>query len=263
MIKYHKQFIYARITFMKKDFEKLVENGWLSPESAKKYLENKDIQDVIKKCTSPKRENILNALKIVPKNKVKAVIIGKDPYPNPLHAHGLAFSSKNNITPDSLKNIFKAIDKTYNSNLFNRANNDLTSWANQGVLLLNTSLTFEKCEDKIEQAKNQRKHFKIWQEFIREIIEQILTIKTPMTMFLWGNDAHNLVYKSIKDEDFKATIHSRKPQIIPNTNIMLLMTSHPSPLSVNRGGDFIESASEHFIECDKFLKDNKINWISL
>ena len=248
---------------MKKDFEKLVENGWLNWEGAERYLEDKNIQEAIEKSTSPGRENIFNALKMVPLDKVRVVILGKDPYPNPLHAHGLAFSSKNNITPDSLKNIFKAIDNVYNSNLFDRANNDLTSWVQQGVLLLNTSLTFEKCEDKIEQAKMQRKHFKIWQGFIKEIIEKILTIKTPLVMFLWGNDAHNLVYRLIKDKNFKTTIHSREPQIIPDSNIMLLMTSHPSPLSVNRGGDFLESAAKHFIECDKFLKDNKINWTSL
>lgn len=248
---------------MKKDFEILVENGWLDDKSAKKYCESEDIINAINNSTSPKRENIFNALKIISVDNLKAVILGKDPYPNPMHAHGLAFSSKNSATPDSLKNIFKAIDKAYNSNLFDKANNDLTPWANQGVLLLNTSLTFEKCDDKIEQAKLQRKHFKIWQGFIADIIKKILTIKNPIAMFLWGNDAHNLVYRLIKDKEFKTTIHSRYPQLVPDTNIMLLMTSHPSPLSVNRGGDFLESASKHFIECDKFLKDNKINWTSL
>lgn len=248
---------------IKKDFEILIKNGWLNNENAKKYLENKDIINAIQASTSPKPDNIFNTLKLLPFEKVKAVILGKDPYPNPNHAHGLAFSSLDNITPDSLKNIFKAIDKTYNSSLFNNAKNDLTSWVNQGVLLLNTSLTFEKTIDKKLQAKLQNTHANIWRGFIKEIIEKILTSKNNIAMFLWGNDAHNLVYKSIKDKDFQKTIHSRTPQIIPSTNIMLLMASHPSPLSVNRGGDFLEIVPKHFIDCDKHLKENKINWASL
>ena len=168
-----------------------------------------------------------------------------------------------NKTPDSLKNIFKAIDIAYNSNLFKNAKNDLTNWVNQGVLLLNTSLTFEKKEDKKQQAKRQLAHAKIWKSFTKEIIEKILSSKNKIAMFLWGNDAHNLVYKSIKDKEFQKTNHSRTPQIIPSANIMLLMASHPSPLYVNRGGDFLEVTPNHFLECDKFLAENKINWISL
>jgi len=248
---------------MEKDFEILIENGWLNKESIQKYLNNKDMMEAIEKSTSPVRKNIFNALKLVPFNKLKAVIIGKDPYPNPLHAHGLAFSSKNNITPGSLKNIFKALDSAYGSDLFYRANNDLTAWAKEGVLLLNTSLTFEKAQDKNLQVKLQNKHAKIWKNFIKEIIDKILTSKNRIAMFLWGNDAHNLVYGAINNKDFLNTNHSKIPRIIPNTNIMLLMTSHPSPLCVNRGGDFIATACKHFIECDKFLSDNKINWISL
>ena len=248
---------------IKKDFEILIKNGWLNNENAKKYLENEDIINAIKVSTSPKPDNIFNALKLLPFEKVKVVILGKDPYPNPNHAHGLAFSSLDNKTPDSLKNIFKAIDTAYNSNLFENAKNNLTNWVNQGVLLLNTSLTFEKKEDKKLQAKIQSAHAKIWKSFIREIIDKILSSNNRIVMFLWGNDAHDLVYKSIKDKSFQQTNHLRTPQIIPSTNIMLLMASHPSPLSVNRGGDFLDITPKHFLECDKHLKENKINWISL
>ncbi|MBR2068633.1 MAG: uracil-DNA glycosylase [Candidatus Gastranaerophilales bacterium] len=248
---------------IKKDFDILIKNGWLDKEGAKKYLQNKDIINAVNSSTSPKREDIFCALKSVSKENSRCVILGKDPYPNPLHAHGVAFSSKNSATPDSLKNIFKAIDSAYNSNLFQRANNDLTAWLKQGVLLLNTSLTFEKNDDKKVQAQLQKLHAKIWQGFIQEIIDKILTVKHPLVMFLWGNDAHNLVYKSIKNKEFKTTIHSRTPQIVPNSSIMLLMTSHPSPLSVNRGGDFLKTAPNHFLECDKFLSKNKINWTIL
>ena len=248
---------------IKKDFEILIKNGWLSEKSAKCYLDDKDIINAINLSTSPQPDNIFNALKLLPFENLKAVILGKDPYPNPNHAHGLAFSSLDNKTPDSLKNIFKAIDKTYNSNLFNTAKNDLTSWVKQGVLLLNTSLTFEKNLDKKMQAKLQNAHAKIWRSFIKEIIEKILTSKNNIAMFLWGNDAHDLVYKSINDKNFQKTNHLRTPQIIPSTNIMLLMASHPSPLSVNRGGDFLDIVPKHFINCDSHLKENKINWASL
>ncbi len=248
---------------IEKDFEILIENGWLDRDSAKNYLKNDDILMAVRKSTSPKSENIFNALKMVPYKNVKAVILGKDPYPNPNHAHGLAFSSKDKVTPDSLKNIFKAIDKAYNSNLFRNVNNDLTSWAKQGVLLLNTSLTFEKTQDKKEQARLQNLHFKIWKPFIKEIIDKILKSKNKLVMFLWGNDAHNLVYKSIENKDFLSTIHQRQPQIVPNTNIMLLMASHPSPLSVNRGGDFLDVVFKHFLESDEFLSKNKIGWTIL
>ena len=90
----------------KREFEKIIENGWLNNLSAQKYLENKDIINAIEVSTSPVKENIFNALKMVSIDNLRAVILGKDPYPNPLHAHGLAFSSKNNITPDSLKKYF-------------------------------------------------------------------------------------------------------------------------------------------------------------
>ena len=248
---------------IKKDFEILIKNGWLSKESADKYLNDADLIGAINVSTSPKPENIFNALKLLPLNKTHVVILGKDPYPNPNHAQGIAFSSLDKTTPDSLKNIFKAIDKAYGSNLFENAKNNLLNWVNQGVLLLNTSLTFEKTEDKKLQIKNQLRHTKIWKNFIKEIINKILFSKNNMVMFLWGNDAHNMVYKLITNKEFQKTNHSRIPQIVPNTNIMLLMTSHPSPLSVNRGGDFLKSASEHFLVCDKFLAKNKIDWTRL
>lgn len=248
---------------IKKDFETLIKNGWLENEEAQEFISNKEIINAIQASTSPKAENIFNALKLIPLNEVKVLILGKDPYPNPNHAHGLAFSSLDFKTPDSLKNIFRAIDTAYNSNLFKTAKNNLTLWAKQGVLLLNTSLTFEKNDDKKLQAKLQATNARIWKKFINKIVYKIIYSKNKVVMFLWGNDAHNLVYKLIKDKDFQSTNHSRKPQIIPDTKIMLLMTSHPSPLSVNRGGDFLDIAPKHFLSCDDFLAENKINWISL
>ena len=253
---------------MNKDFETLIKNGWLTQEEGELFANNEKMQTAISNCTSPQKENIFRALKEVSIDKIRVFILGKDPYPNPKDAHGLAFSSDNTKTPESLKNIFKAIDKAYNSNLFEQAHNNLTSWVEQGVLLLNTGLTFQKIEGEISlQNKVQRQHMKIWKPFIKLIINKIISIKDrPIVMMLWGNDAHDIVFKNIKDKDFQKYNHNRGIGvniIIPDTQIMLLQCSHPSPLTVNRGGDFPEVAPIHFKKCDEYLGKYKINWIKL
>lgn len=253
---------------MDRDFEILVKNGWLTKEEAEFFSNNTDMQTAISNCTSPQKENIFRALKEVSIKEIKVFILGKDPYPNPKDAHGLAFSSDNTKTPESLKNIFKAIDKAYGSNLFEQAHNNLTSWVKQGVLLLNTGLTFQKVDGDISlQNKTQRQHMKVWKPFIKLIINKIVEIKNrPIVMMLWGNDAHDIVFKNIKDKDFQKYNHDRGLEvnvIIPDTKIMLLQCSHPSPLTVNRGGDFPEIAPIHFKKCDEYLKENKILWTIL
>ena len=249
---------------IKTEFQTLVKNGWLTEEQAKIFINDENIQQAIKFSTSPSKENIFNALKMLSVNEVKVVILGKDPYPNPKDAHGLAFSSKNDITPDSLKNIFKAIDSTYNSNLFEKKQNDLTNWAKQGVLLLNTGLTFQKVEDNSEQTKIQNRNMKIWKPFVKIILSKLLAVTdSPLVMLLWGNDAQNIVFSLIKDKNFRLKNHSRDLNIIPNTKILILQASHPSPLSVNRGGDFPYIAPKHFKACNDFLSKNKINWTNL
>ena len=253
---------------MIKDFEILVKNGWLTQAEAESFSNNEDMQAAIENCTSPQKENIFRALKEVPLNSVRVFILGKDPYPNPKDAHGLAFSSDNTKTPESLKNIFKAIDKAYGSDLFQKAHNNLTSWVNQGVLLLNTGLTFQKVDGDISlQNKVQRQHMKVWKPFVKLVINKILSIKDkPVVMMLWGNDAHDIVFKNIKDKEFQKYNHDRGlgvNVIIPGTKIMLLQCSHPSPLTVNRGGDFPEVAPNHFKKCDEFLGKDKIKWTNL
>ena len=257
---------------MKNEFYELVKNGWLTEDDAKKYLSNEKIVSAMELSTSPQKHNIFNALKMVSLNSVKVLILGKDPYPNPKDAHGLAFSSKNDTTPDSLKNIFKAIDKVYGSNLFETGYNDLTNWAKEGVLLLNTGLTYQKITDETLTTKEknnlqtriQNENMRIWKPFVNQIVQKILTIKDrPIVMMLWGNDAHNIVFKNIKDKSYQKNLHSREVTIIPNSSIMILQCAHPSPLSVNRGGDFTTIAPKQFIECDKHLGKNKIHWTEL
>lgn len=253
-------------------FEKLVENGWLTEFEAAEFSNNQKISDCMKNCTSPSQSNIFNALIKVPFDSIKVLILGKDPYPNPKDAHGLAFSSLDKSTPDSLKNIFRAIDKTYGSHLFEEGNNDLSAWAESGVLLLNTGLTFQKVdcpeldlkEKKLLQAKMQLNHMRVWKPFVKLIIKKILTIKNrPIVLMLWGNDAHNIVFGNIKNTDFKKYIHDRGVNIIPDTQIMVLQCSHPSPIAVNLGGDFPDIAPSQFKSCDKHLGEYKVIWTEL
>lgn len=244
---------------LKEEYEILIKNGWLTKDEAEMYYNKQAVTDAIYKSTSPVKSNIFNALKLTPVNKVKALILGKDPYPNPKDAHGLAFSSKNNTTPDSLKNIFKAIDKYKGSRLFENAQNDLSSWAKNGVLLLNTGLTFQKIDNDLKtQQKIQNENMKLWKPFVKAVLEKLLSLNNQkIVMLLWGNDAHNIVFSLIKDKNFKQYLHSREEIIIPGTQIMILQSSHPSPLSVNRGGDFPEIAPLHFQIADNYLTDNE------
>ena len=201
---------------MKELFKPLIDNEWITEDEAEKFLDDKDIIDCMEKTTSPCRNNIFNALNLVPFKSVKVLILGKDPYPNPKDAHGLAFSSLDKSTPDSLKNIFKALDLAYDSDLFDRGENNLINWAKQGVLLLNTGLTYQKVDadglDKKEknsmQTRTQNRHMKVWKPFIKLIITKILSVKDrPIVLMLWGNDAHNIVFANIKDKDFKEYNH--------------------------------------------------------
>ena len=250
----------------------MVKNGWLTEEEAQCFITDENIKKCINECTSPTKEKVFRALKEVPLSKVKVLILGKDPYPNPKDAHGLAFSSDNVKTPDSLKNIFKAIDTAYGSNLFEKAQNNLTNWVNEGVLLLNTGLTYSRvCDENLTkkerdlmQCRIQNMNMRTWKGFVKLIMNKILSIKDrPIAMMLWGNEAHDIIFANIKDKEFKGYLHEREGVIVPDTKIMLLQTSHPSPLSVNRGGDFSKTAPEHFKECDEHLGQNKINWTNI
>ena len=173
---------------MQKNYFKILkENNWILSDN----LDFESLQLCIDNCDSPAKNDIFNAFY---KNKekniffkpddVKVLILGQDPYPNPEDAHGFAFSSNNKKTPASLKNIFKAIDDAYNSNLSNSKNfsNNLQNWVNEGVLLLNTALTYEiydhqtdKTNSKKIQQKIQKKHMKSWEPFTLDIIHAIHT----------------------------------------------------------------------------------------
>ena len=182
----------------------------------------------------PKQDDILNALKLCPFNKVKVLIIGQDPYPSAEHAHGLAFSSLSNNTPASLKNIFKKLEQDFGGK-YN--SNTLTSWEKQGVLLLNTALTFES-----KDVKLLREHTKIWAPVI-ENIYSILRKRGNLIVMRWGSHAQGVKFNG---KEFKWE----------GKNITVLDTTHPSPLSAHRG--FM--TSDHFVRCKKILGKEAINW---
>jgi uracil-DNA glycosylase len=179
----------------------------------------------------PKQEDVLNAIKLCPLDKVKVLIIGQDPYPSAEHAHGLAFSSLSAKTPASLKNIFKKLENDFG---IKHSSNTLTCWENQGVLLLNTSLTFEGKEKKLLD-----KHTKLWSGVIENIFN-VLKNRGSIIVMRWGNHAQKA------GEIFKNG----------ENNITVLDTTHPSPISANKG--FM--TSNHFKECNRILGENAIDW---
>ena len=151
---------------------------------------------------------------------MKVVIIGQDPYHEPNQAHGLAFSVKNNNFPPSLVNIFKEIESDLNIKCKNDGN--LTRWAEQGVLLLNTTLTVRR-----GQANSHKDSG--WQIFTKTLVEKLSARKDPIVFLLWGSNA--ISFKSM---------------IAPWHYV--LTAPHPSPLSAYRG----------FFGCKHFSKTNKI-----
>ncbi len=199
-------------------------------------------QDIFDKATkqflTPARENIFNAFKYTNFDDVKVLILGQDPYPNLEHAHGLAFSSKAEKCPASLKNIFKVINKNFGTD-YEFKSWELTPWAKQGVFLLNTALTFY-------DEKSQNKILKLWKPFIDLVLEKLSKRNKPLVVMLWGNKAQERALPFFENKE----------------NILVLTSTHPSPLGANKGNNcFMEC--NHFKECNDFLKQHnlpEINW---
>lgn len=181
----------------------------------------------------PDMYDIFNALKYTSYSDVKAVIIGQDPYHGPGQAHGLCFSVKRGVEPPpSLKNIFKEINDELGIPVPNHG--ELTSWARQGVLMLNAVLTV--------RAGQPNSHKNIgWEQFTDRVIELLNERSEPIVFLLWGGNAR------------------RKAQLVTNPIHKILTCAHPSPLSAYSG--FFGCG--HFIKCNEFLKSvgkEPINW---
>lgn len=178
------------------------------------------------KCYPP-GNLIFNAFNLCPFDKVKAVIIGQDPYHEPGQAHGLSFSVNDGVPfPPSLVNIFKEIENDTGTPVPSSGN--LTRWAEQGVLLLNATLTVRAHQ----AASHQRKG---WEEFTDAAIQTLSRDRDHLVFILWGGYARS------------------KARLIDASRHLILQSVHPSPLSANRGGWF---GNHHFTLCNSYLEAN-------
>ena len=182
------------------------------------------------KTIFPPANKVFYALRMTPYKSVKVVILGQDTYHGVGEANGLCFSVNHGIKmPPSLNNIYKEL---YSDLGITRTDTDLTDWASQGVLLLNSVLTVEK--DKPASHK-----FVGWEEFTDEIIMKLNDHDTPIVFILWGNFAKS------------------KIKYITNPKHLIISSSHPSPFSVNYG--FF--GSKPFSKTNEFLRKNNLEEI--
>lgn len=203
-------------------------------ERAKPYykeLIKKVNNDRLTKVIYPKEADVFNAFKLTAFNDIKVVIIGQDPYHQPNQAHGLAFSSLDRKTPKSLGNIKKELLDDLNVDISHT--NDLTSWAKEGVLLLNTILTVEASKPLSHQDYG-------WENFTLNIFKEIAKIDKPLVFILWGNNAR------------------RYKKYISNKKHLVIESVHPSPLSAYRG--FF--GSKPFSKTNNYLIKNNIEPIN-
>ena len=187
-------------------------NEILAEEMQKDYYQ--ELQTFVQKRRAevrvfPEEKNVFNALELTPFESVKVVILGQDPYHGFGQAHGLSFSvQKGTPLPPSLKNIYKELQEDIGGNL--PTEGDLTYWAKQGVLLLNTVLTVE------EGNANSHKGMG-WEKLTNRLIESLNELNHPVIFILWGKPAQD------------------KEKLITNPNHVILKSPHPSPLSAYRG----------------------------
>lgn len=177
----------------------------------------------------PPGSKIFNAFNLCPFEQVKVVIIGQDPYHEPGQAMGLSFSVPEGVMiPPSLVNIFKEIQADLDTPM--PTNGDLTRWAEQGVLLLNATLTV-----RAHQAGSHQRHG--WEEFTDAAIKALSRERSNLVFMLWGGYAKS------------------KEAYIDTTKHCVIKSVHPSPLSANRGGWFGE---HQFSRCNQYLEANGI-----
>jgi len=181
----------------------------------------------------PAAEKIFRALSMTTPGSLKAVIIGQDPYHGEGEADGLAFScSGTGKLPPSLRNIFTEIDPGFKSRP--GISGDLSCWARQGVLLLNTILTVREDTPALHKKRG-------WETFTDSVITKISETGNNIVFMLWGNHA------------------ASKKDLINGSKHLVLTSSHPSPFSVNRGF----KGCGHFSKANMFLESKRkgvINW---
>lgn len=199
----------------------------------------------------PPQDVILRALTLTPPDRVKVVIIGQDPYHQYGQANGLAFSVAAHYPnepgrplrrPPSLENIFTELENDLGIPSASKSN-DLTGWAEQGVLLLNTSLTVE--ESKPASHSNWG-----WQELTSQIIAACLEQKQPIMFLLWGNHAKNMMEQACSKIRHKEYLQNK----------MQIVSTHPSPFSARKAATYAPAfiGSRPFSQTNKFLTDHGV-----
>lgn len=171
----------------------------------------------------PPKKDVFNAFSLTPADQVKVVILGQDPYHGAGQAHGLCFSVKDDVKiPPSLRNIYKELNSDI-AEFTMPKNGNLTRWAQQGVLLLNTVLTVEEAQANSHKGKG-------WETFSDKVIMQVSEHMEDVIFLLWGKPAQ------------------QKAKLINTAKHHILTSVHPSPLSAHRG----------FLGCQHFSKVNQI-----
>lgn len=217
-----------------------LEPSWLShlePEFHQPYMQNLKqflLQEKQQgKVIFPPSKNIFNAFNSTPLDQVKVVILGQDPYHGPNQAHGLCFSVQPGVpAPPSLQNIFKELERDQGCPRPNHGS--LQSWAEQGVLLLNATLTVERGRAGSHQRQG-------WEQFTDKAIDIINRERGGVVFLLWGSYAQ------------------KKAQFVDRQKHLVLRAPHPSPLSAHRG--FIGCG--HFSQANQYLVsrgERPIDW---
>ncbi|GAU76209.1 uracil-DNA glycosylase [Fusibacter sp. 3D3] len=219
--------------------KKILENDWkdlLSLEFEKDYYQNLRqflIHEYKTQTIYPLKEDLYNAFRLTAYKDVKVVILGQDPYHGAGQAHGLCFSVLKGVkTPPSLVNIYKELARDLGCKIPTHGN--LISWAEQGVLLLNTVLTVRAGEANSHRNRG-------WETFTDEVISLLNKREDPIIFMLWGNPAQAKINR------------------ITNPQHLILKSTHPSPLSAHRG--FLGCG--HFSQANAFLESRgltPIDW---
>ena len=216
-----------------------INNNWkkfIDEEVEQEYFQNLKkflLEEYETKKVYPKKSDIFKCFELTDFHDVKVIILGQDPYHQVNQAHGLCFSVNKGIkVPPSLVNIYKEIHSDIGINIPNHG--DLTKWAQEGVLLLNTIMS-------VVDSKPMAHANKGWEIFTDRVIKKLNDDDTPKVFLLWGSPSR------------------KKKALITNPKHLILETVHPSPLSAYNG--FF--GCKHFSKANEFLKNNnrkEINW---
>jgi len=211
----------------KNQLEDLFETGWFLKLRAHIHQEYRQHR------IFPPAKLIFNAFDLCPWEQTRVVILGQDPYIRPGQAMGLSFSVPDGVPlPPSLQNIFKEIE--LETGLRPPVSGNLSHWATQGVLLLNTVLTVREGLSNSHQGQG-------WELFTDEVIRRLSERKENLVFLLWGSPAR------------------QKATLIDSQRHCILESAHPSPMSVYRGFE----GNGHFLRCNEYLASkglNPINW---